>query len=148
MLMGFQAPNRMWIIRKFLIEISLISNESETFYAWQNLTRGSTVRGILVSESHHVRAPKVLVSSCRLLTISIADCFFFGFCPNSLTLQQTLVSVSLLVQVIAEWGFLIDRQRRPNPLKPSGYYMYHKLQHTKTLHSAHTVYLCSVWFSQ
>jgi hypothetical protein len=25
-----------------------------------------------------------------------------------------------------------------NPLKPSGYYMYHLLSHTKTLHSAHT----------
>jgi hypothetical protein len=29
-----------------------------------------------------------------------------------------------------------------NPLKPSGYHTYHLLQHTKTLHSAHTVYLC------
>jgi hypothetical protein len=29
-----------------------------------------------------------------------------------------------------------------NPLEPSGYYTYHLLQHTKTLHSAHTVYLC------
>jgi hypothetical protein len=26
-------------------------------------------------------------------------------------------------------------------LKPSGYCMHHQLQHTKTLHSAHTVYL-------
>jgi hypothetical protein len=29
-----------------------------------------------------------------------------------------------------------------NPLKPSGQYTYHLLQHTKTLHSAHTAYLC------
>jgi hypothetical protein len=27
-------------------------------------------------------------------------------------------------------------------LNPSGYYMYHPLEHTKILHSAHTVYLC------
>jgi hypothetical protein len=30
----------------------------------------------------------------------------------------------------------------PHSLKPSGYYMYNLLYHTKTLHSAHTVYLC------
>jgi hypothetical protein len=29
-----------------------------------------------------------------------------------------------------------------NPVNPSGYYMYHLLEHTQTLHSAHTVYLC------
>jgi hypothetical protein len=29
-----------------------------------------------------------------------------------------------------------------NPLKPSGYYIYHPLYHTKTLHSADSVYLC------
>jgi hypothetical protein len=28
------------------------------------------------------------------------------------------------------------------PLKPSGYHMYHLLQHTKTQHPANTVYLC------
>jgi len=28
-----------------------------------------------------------------------------------------------------------------NPLKPSGYFMYHQDQHSKILHSAHTVYL-------
>jgi hypothetical protein len=28
-----------------------------------------------------------------------------------------------------------------NPLEPSGYYMYHPLYHTKTLHSAHTLHL-------
>jgi hypothetical protein len=27
-------------------------------------------------------------------------------------------------------------------LKPSGFYMYHLIQHTKTLHSAHRTYLC------
>jgi endoribonuclease Dicer len=34
-----------------------------------------------------------------------------------------------------------------NPLKPSGYYMYHLLYHTKTLHSTHTVYLCVLYGS-
>jgi hypothetical protein len=29
-----------------------------------------------------------------------------------------------------------------NPLEPSGYYTYHLLKCTTTLHSAHTVYLC------
>jgi hypothetical protein len=29
-----------------------------------------------------------------------------------------------------------------NALKPSGHYIYHLLSHTKTLHSAHTVYQC------
>jgi hypothetical protein len=29
-----------------------------------------------------------------------------------------------------------------NPLKPSGYYMYHMTQHTKSLHSAHRVCCC------
>jgi hypothetical protein len=28
------------------------------------------------------------------------------------------------------------------PSKPGGQYIYHSLQNTKTLHSAHTVYLC------
>jgi hypothetical protein len=29
-----------------------------------------------------------------------------------------------------------------NTLKPSDYYIYHPLYHTKTLHSAHAMYLC------
>jgi hypothetical protein len=32
--------------------------------------------------------------------------------------------------------------RALNHLNPSGYYMYHLLLHTKTLHSGHRVYLC------
>ena len=35
-----------------------------------------------------------------------------------------------------------------NPLKLSGYIMYHHVQHTKILRSAHTVYLCVLYGSQ
>jgi hypothetical protein len=31
--------------------------------------------------------------------------------------------------------------RAINPLKPSGYYMYHRVSYAKTLHSAHRVYM-------
>jgi hypothetical protein len=41
----------------------------------------------------------------------------------------------------------IVRKITINPLKPNGSYMYHALQHTKTLHSPHTVYLCVLYGS-
>jgi len=35
-----------------------------------------------------------------------------------------------------------------DPLKPSGHCMYHQLEHTQILRSAHTVYLCVLYGSQ
>jgi hypothetical protein len=47
-----------------------------------------------------------------------------------------------------QWTPHCSNTESKKPFKPSGYYMYHPLQHTKTLHSAHSVSVCSVWFSQ
>jgi hypothetical protein len=46
--------------------------------------------------------------------------------------------------MIASYSPFFWRQfpRSISPLKRSGYYMYHPREHSKTLHSAHTVYLC------
>jgi len=35
-----------------------------------------------------------------------------------------------------------------NLLKPKTYLMYHQLEHSETLCSAHTVYLCFAWLSE
>jgi hypothetical protein len=35
-----------------------------------------------------------------------------------------------------------------NLLKPSGYYTYHQVQHSKILHADYIVFMCSVWLSE
>jgi hypothetical protein len=35
-----------------------------------------------------------------------------------------------------------------NPLQPSGHYIYHQIQHSAILRSAHTVYLCALCGSE
>jgi len=47
------------------------------------------------------------------------------------------------------WQFTASNQKNKNkPLKPSGYFMYQRVQHSKVLRSDQTVYLSVMYVSQ
>jgi hypothetical protein len=62
--------------------------------------------------------------------------------PYSTLKTETLCSSETFVPIYQTTLHHIPGNRNVNSLKPSGHYIYHLLYHTKTLHSAHTVYLC------
>jgi hypothetical protein len=60
------------------------------------------------------------------------------------SLSETLIQREIFTFQFAIAQIVLELQQLLyiNPLKPNGCYMYHLLQHTKTLHSDHRVYLC------
>jgi hypothetical protein len=64
--------------------------------------------------------------------------FYAGRRVTQPTLQQRLAVAS----DFAYWHGVLVFSTEFNPLKPSGYYMYHMIYRTRTLHSAHRVWCC------
>jgi hypothetical protein len=64
-------------------------------------------------------------------------------------LPALLIILDLIITMFGDEYKLLSRYFLiHNPLKPSGYYIYDVLQHTKTLHSAHGEYVCVPYGSQ
>lgn len=75
--------------------------------------------------------------------------FFSAFrCDRAKETQFILAGQKTSTTICKGRGDIHDEHLYFRPLKPSGYHIYHLLQHTKTQHPANSLFVCFVSFSQ